>query len=224
MTFDSLFPVFLEDPPKHDASPSLPFKFSGGFGYDTATVGFILSVQGAYSMLSTVALFPWVAKRLGALRLFRLIAASYFLLYFLTPYTVLLPDHLRMAGIYMLLVWKCTLSTLAYPANAILLANSALSTLTLGTINGVAASTASLCRAFGPIVSGFLFALGGRAGYAGLVWWVSGLISLAGAVVSFQMAEAPGRLDEKAQEEGAGPVAVAPSELPLRGSPRDEGS
>ncbi len=65
-----------------------------------------------------------------------------------------------MAGVYLVIAWKCTYSTVAYPANAILLRNAAPNLLLMGTVNGVSASTASLCRAFGPAVSGFLYAVG----------------------------------------------------------------
>jgi hypothetical protein len=201
MTFDQLFPVFLStDPPAHREPPSLPFKFVDGFGFDTQSIGVILSVQGVYSMISTCFLFPLVTRRLGPLQLFRLIAMAYFLVYLTTPYLVLLPEKYQMVGIYAMVIWKCTLATLAYPSNAILLTNSAPTMLSLGTINGVAASAASLCRAFGPTISGFLYSLGLQAGYSGLAWWTSAVVAIAGAFISFQVTEPKGRLDEKSDD------------------------
>lgn len=198
MTFDALLPVFLStNPPEHRIPTSLPFRFADGFGYDTKTIGIILSAQGFYSITCTYFLFPMIAKKLGSLRLFRLISVSYPLLYLVTPYLVLLPQSLRMAGIYGIVVWKCTFSTLAYPSNAILLTNSAPSTLSLGTINGAAASTASLSRAAGPAVSGLLYTVGLESGYSGLVWWATGLVTIIGAWLSFRIDEPRGRLDEK---------------------------
>lgn len=197
MTFDQLFPVFLStQPPTEERDMNLPFKFVDGFGMETKQIGVILSVQGIYSMFSTVVLFPMATRRLGTLRLFRMVAISYFLLYLMTPYLVLLPDNLRMAGIYLTVIWKCTFSTMAYPSNAILLTNSAPSLTTLGTINGVAASTASLCRAFGPTISGFLYSMGLETGYSGLAWWTSGITTIIGAILSIQIKESGGRLDE----------------------------
>ncbi|KAK3943894.1 hypothetical protein QBC46DRAFT_405089 [Diplogelasinospora grovesii] len=206
MTFDALLPVFLStDPPEPRQPMSLPFKFADGFGFDTQTIGVILSVQGLYSMASTSFLFPLVTERLGALQLFRLLSLSYPLLYFATPYMVLLPDNLRMAGIYFMVVWKCTFSTLAYPSNAILLTNSAPNMLSLGTINGVAASTASLCRAFGPTISGLLYALGLTTGYSGLAWWATGFATIVGAFISFKITEPRGRMEEKDDVEAVSP-------------------
>ena len=109
MVFDSLLPVFLStNPPEHPMPISLPFKFADGFGFDTRTIGVILSVQGLYSMASTQFLFPSITARLGPLRLFKLMSILYPLLYFVTPYIVLLPESLRMASVYLLVVWKCT--------------------------------------------------------------------------------------------------------------------
>lgn len=222
MTFDQLFPVFLStDPPAHREPPKLPFKFVDGFGFDTQSIGVILAVQGVYSMLSTCFLFPWVARRLGALQLFRLLAVSYFLLYLTTPYLVLLPPYLQMVGIYIIVIWKCTFSTLAYPSNAILLTNSAPSLLSLGTINGVAASTASLSRAFGPTISGLLYSLGLQAGYSGLAWWTAGLVTIAGAFISFQLTEPRGRLDEKTDDIES---SIAGTETPPTFSPEQDES
>ncbi|KAK4103640.1 MFS general substrate transporter [Parathielavia hyrcaniae] len=198
MVFDSLLPVFLStNAPEHQLPVSLPFKFAGGFGLDTRTIGIILSVQGLYSMASTHFLFPLITEKLGPLRLFKLMSVLYPLLYFITPYIVLLPDSLRMASVYIIVIWKCTFSTLAYPSNAILITNSAPTTLTLGTINGAAASTASLCRALGPIVSGLLYAMGMESGYSGLAWWVTGLVTMGGVLVGMKITEPRGRMDEK---------------------------
>ncbi|KAK4197230.1 major facilitator superfamily domain-containing protein [Triangularia verruculosa] len=198
MAFDSLLPVFLStNPPERSTPTRLPFKFADGFGWDTQRIGFILSVQGVYSLASTRLLFPFVANKIGALRLFKIMSVLYPLLYFFTPYIVLLPESLRMLSVYGIVVWKMTFSTLAYPSNAILLTNSAPTTLTLGSINGAAAMTASLCRALGPIVSGYFYTQGMESGYSGLSWWVAGLVAVVGAWVGLEITEPKGRMDEK---------------------------
>lgn len=189
MTFDQLLPVFLSTaPPKHP-NVELPFKFVDGFGLETKTIGIIMSVQGIYSLLSNYVIVAPVTRRLGSLRLFRILALSYFALYLVTPYLVLLPKNMVMPALYVLVIWKCTFSTMAYPSNAILLANSAPSKQVLGTINGIAASTASLCRALGPTISGILYSLGLQTGYSGLAWWFSGLVTIVGAYLSLQITE-----------------------------------
>lgn len=206
MTFDQLFPVFLSTARPETPILELPFRFTDGFGLETKTIGFIMSVQGGYSLLSNYLIVPPVTRRLGSLRLFRLLAFSYFSLYLVTPYLVLLPDAMRMPAIYLLVIWKCTFSTMAYPSNAILLANSAPSKDVLGTINGIAASTASLCRALGPTLSGLLYSLGLQTGYSGLAWWFSGLVTIVGAYLSSQITEGGGHMEEVVQEEEEDPL------------------
>lgn len=198
MTFDAMLPTLLSTKEPVNGSPwKLPFKFVSGYGLTTKEIGVVLSVQGVYSMVATVFIFPLVVRKVGALGLFRIITLSYPLLYITTPYMVLLPESVRMAGVYALIIWKCTCATMAYPSNAILLTNSAPSLLMLGTINGVAASTASLSRAFGPTISGILFSAGLRLGYSGLAWWCSALITVAGAIISLRMTDEGGRMDSE---------------------------
>lgn len=213
MTFDQLFPVLLSTPHQEPAQPvSLPFQFADGFDLDQKTIGFLLSIQGVYSLFATVFLFPFVVSRVGTLNLFRILACLYFGLYFFTPYLVILPDSVRMIGVYTAVIWRCTFQSLVYPSNAILLTNAATDLRTLGTINGVAASTASLCRAFGPTISGFLYAVGLSTGYSGLAWWCNGAVAVLAAVLSFQITEPRGRMDndEKIDEdEEAAQVAAS---------------
>ncbi|KAH7030883.1 major facilitator superfamily domain-containing protein [Microdochium trichocladiopsis] len=223
MTFDQLFPIFLSTSPPANKQPDhLPFKFVGGFGLDTQANGIILSLQGIYSLLINVVLVPAVIKRLGALRLFRLLTVAYFSLYLVTPYLVLLPERHRMIGVAIILVWKCTFANMAYPSNAILTADSAPSHLALGTINGVAASTASLCRAFGPTLAGFLYAVGLKSGYSGLAWWCSGLVSIAGAVVAFKVKQQHHLPTEKRPSQPVDPENVDSAQVCLgQVAPRD---
>lgn len=206
MTFDQLLPVFLSTAPPNGSDISLPFKFTGGFGFDNQTVGIVMAVQGFYSLLSNSFLFPWVIGRIGPLRLFQLVAIPYFMLYLVTPYLVLLPDSIRMTTVYLVIIWKCTFSTLAYPSNALITMHLAPNPLQLGTVNGVSASAASLCRAFGPTISGFLYAVGQESGFSSLPWWCASCVAVIGACVAMQLTMPA----EKLMEEKADDVETAP--------------
>ncbi|KAI9833783.1 MAG: hypothetical protein M1819_003516 [Sarea resinae] len=199
ISFEQLMPVLLSSPISHEPA-SLPFKFTGGFALPTKTIGIILSLQGFYAMFAQAVLFPYAAEKFGSLRTFRFVAISWPILYVIVPYLVLLPEGLRLPGVFICLVWKITAQALAYPSNAILLTNSAPSMLVLGAINGVAASTASLSRAFGPTVSGLIHSVGLKFGYSGLSWWSSGLMCLLGAVECLFIREVEGRLDQDEDE------------------------
>ena len=195
MSFDQLMPVFLSTPKTHEP-PTLPFKFVGGFGLSAKTIGLLLSIQGLYSLLAQAFLFPFAVGRFGSLKTYRVMVMVWPLLYFMVPYLVLLPPSLRMPGVYFCLFWRTTAQVLVYPSNAILLTNSAPSLLVLGVINGVAASAASLMRAFGPTVSGLIHSWGLEMGYTGLAWWSSCIVSVIGAIESMFMEEVDGRMNQ----------------------------
>lgn len=187
-------PVFLSTDVS-DEPRSMPFKFVGGFGLSTQTIGFMLAVQGVYSLGATAFLFPFTARYWGSLKTFRFVVISWPILYLIVPYIVLLPASLQIPGVYLCLFWRVTAQVLAFPSHAILLTNSAPSLLVLGAINGVAASTASLSRAFGPTVAGFINAWGLKMGYTGLAWWFNGLVCVLGALESMLLRPTRGRMD-----------------------------
>ncbi|KAI4235429.1 MAG: hypothetical protein L6R40_006471 [Gallowayella cf. fulva] len=203
MSFDQLLPIFLSSKPS-TVPPELPFKFIGGFGLSSKDEGVLMVAQGFYAMFAQAVLFPFLAKRFGCLRVFRMAVISWPVLYLLVPYTVLLPQRYRIPGIYLCLLWRTTAQALTYPPNNIMLTNSAPSKLVLGAINGVAGSTASLCRAFGPTITGFIHSRGLGIGMSGLGWWVTGLICIVGAAESLLMEEPkvhnsiPSIIDEEA--------------------------
>lgn len=189
MTFDQLFPIVLSTESRSDIQLSWPFKFVDGYGMDTKEVGFILSVQGIYSLFTTAFLFPFIVNRTGALKMYKWLALTYWALYFFTPYAVLCPDSWKMVGVYAILLWRCSFSSMAYPANAILLINSVTDKASLGTVNGLAASTASLSRAFSPAVSGYLYSVGLEAGYSGLAWWANAAVTAGGSFVGIYLSD-----------------------------------
>ncbi|KAJ5747144.1 uncharacterized protein N7511_008840 [Penicillium nucicola] len=188
VSFDQLMPVFLSTP-RSDDDVVLPLKFTGGLGMATKTIGFMLAVQGVYSMIAQLWLFPFVVKHFGTLRTFRFVLLAWPPLYLAVPYLVLLPTKLQMLAVYVSLISKITFHVIAFPATAILLANAAPSSKVLGSINGAAASTASLSRAFGPTITGLLHSRGLESGYSVLAWWACGLVCVIGAIQSFWMEE-----------------------------------
>jgi hypothetical protein len=193
-------PTLLSEPIM-DTTPILPFKFSGGFALSTKTIGFMMAVQGVYSMIAQLWFFPFLIRRLGTLATFRMVLVIWPLLYLVVPYLVLLPQKLQTTGIYFCLLTKITFHVIAFPSNAILLTNAAPSKKVLGTINGVAASAACLARAFGPTVTGAIHSAGLKFGFSGPAWWIGGVVCAIGAIESFWMEEVEGRMDRPCNEE-----------------------
>lgn len=185
---EQLLPVMLSLP-KSDKPIHLPFLFSGGFDLPTKNIGFILSGQGLVQTFAVLVVFPLVSKRIGSLATYRLAVLSYPLFYFLVPYLAILPATIRMPMLYVFVVWKVFAQGFALPPIHILLANAAPSKLVLGTLNGTAASSASLCRGFGPTLSGLIQAAGLSFGCLGLPWWTSSAIAIVAAVLSLMITE-----------------------------------
>ena len=205
ISFDQMMPIFLSSPVTHEPAAS-PFHFTGGFGLSSQYVGALLAIQGVYSMFAQIFLFPFAIRQWGALKTFRTTIILWPLLYVIIPYLVFLPQQLQTTGIMFCLLWRITAQCLAFPTMQILLTNAAPSMLVLGLINGVAASTASLSRAFGPTLSGSLFSFGLSIGHVGLAWWITALISLLGAIQSLWMTEGKGRLDMTDEKNSSGSV------------------
>ena len=140
-------------------------------------------------MFATLFVFPFVNRKIGSLATFRLVILSYPILYLMVPYLTLVPTALRMPCIYFVLVWKVTAQALSYPSLAIMLANAAPSKKVLGTLNGVAMSSASISRGFGPTISGAVDSLGTTLHMSGLAWWAIAAVALLGWLPGFALTE-----------------------------------
>jgi MFS family permease len=179
----------------------LPFHFKGGFGWSTQMNGAFLATQGAMQMIAQLIVFPWLSKKFGSLRTFWITLSLYPILYLLAPYLAILPENLRIPGLMVLLVGKVTFQSLSYPSLAIILANSSPSKKVLGTLNGVAMSSASISRGFGPTVSGAVDSLGNSLHMSGLAWWTIAAVALLGWLPGFALKEGTKRVNFVVQED-----------------------
>jgi len=206
IALDQLLPVFFSLPPASEPQTSL-IHFTGGLGLSPLAIGWIFSGQAIYSMFFQVLLAPPLIRSYGYTTIFRLSAASWALLYALTPYITFLPSGslASWAAITAICVWKTSIGSLAYLTILILITNTvkeAGQDDKLGSVNGVSASFASGARAVGPTVAGWLFNVGEQAGTAGLVWWLVAGVALIGWIESFWMREpGTGKASPKLQED-----------------------
>jgi hypothetical protein len=195
MAFEQLFPVLLSMP-KSNKPAKDPIHFTGGFGLPSSTIGLIYSIQGLYNMFCQISIFPWAAKRVSSLTMFRWLSITWPIVYIVVPYVVLLPEGAQWPAITVIILIKITYNAFAYPANALLLANHAPSLLVLGTINGVAASIASLFRALGPSIEGLAQSVGLQHGIMGLGWWTTALTVIIGGISTIWMTDPDAEVEE----------------------------
>lgn len=154
-------------------------------------------------MFVQLVVFPYSVNSIGTFRTFRFVLYTYALLYIFTPYLVLLTGQAaQILGVSVIVALHITYASLAYPCSALLLANSAPSLMVLGTINGVAASAAALCRAGGPTLSGFLQGWGLKRGSAGAGWWSGAVVAALGAILAIWLRDP----NLKEEEGGVGKV------------------
>lgn len=185
--FEQLLPVILSTPEDDHKAQNI-FLFSGGYGLPTSTIGVILAIQGVYQMIFQIFFFAPIIYKFGSLRVYVFCAATFPIMYILMPYTVLLPaGWIRYTGLAFIMFLKVTWNTLAYPANALLLTNAAPSLLVLGTINGVAASTASFARCIAPTFGGVINSVGLDYNCVGLAWWIAAFVSVIGYIQCWWM-------------------------------------
>jgi hypothetical protein len=185
---EQLLPVMFSLP-TNDSPPSLPFQFTGGFAMSTKTIGKILSLQGLIQVVATLLVFPYLQRRLGNIVLFRIAAFSYPWLYIAMPYITLISGPLRMPCVYLILVWKVSAQSFTMTPATIMLGNNSPSGRAYGRLFGVMGSAASLCRTFGPTISGILQARGLAIGSLGLPWWAMAGMAVLGAVLSLYMTD-----------------------------------
>lgn len=194
VTYNQVIAVFLHQALAEDRQhDKLPFKFGGGFGLDSGTIGIIFMVFGGVSMVCQFTIFPWVTTKLGALVCFRACTFLFPIAYILTPYTVLLPTaNLRIAAMIATLVLKALADVFAFPCNTIMLTNSAKSVQILGTLNGVATSLSAIGRAFGPFITGKTFTWGVDHDYNISSWFLLAAMAVAGHIVTWWLREPEG--------------------------------
>lgn len=204
MAFDSLLPVFLHFPEQQmDGNPDvqLPFKFIGGFGVESQTIGFFYTLIGIFGMFVQFFFFPTVAKRYGVLNITKLVYLVFPVVYFITPFTALVPSAVRNYVVFLLMLTKLSATIFSFPCCTILLTNSATSLSILGTLNGVGTSVSALGRAVGPAIAGATFSFGVNRGYVIIPWWTLAVMAALTAVPTFWIEEKDGFRGHNADED-----------------------
>ncbi|KAH7121153.1 major facilitator superfamily domain-containing protein [Dendryphion nanum] len=199
LAYDQLLPVFMHHTPQsiNDPNVKLPFKFAGGFGIGSRRIGAIFTVFSISTTLAQFLLFPPLAQRLGVLRCLRIAFLIFPFVFFVTPFTSLLPNqNSKEIAMVILLMIRGIGGTFGFPTSTIMLTNSASSLRILGTLNGLATSVSALGRGAGPATGGVLFTIGVKHGYIILPFWTLTLISLLAFIPTLWLVEGKGFGDD----------------------------
>ncbi|XXG95280.1 aspartate-semialdehyde dehydrogenase-like protein [Hypoxylon texense] len=171
--FMHIFPVYLSSPPADNREATL-FAFAGGLGLRSSVVGLWLAVFGVAGILLQLLAYPRLQARLGTRGVFRAALLLFPAAYAAAPYLSLLAgdDGARWAALGLVVCAQIAARTVAIPSTVILLTEAAPARTVLGTVHGAGNMLASLARAVGPALGGYVFALGVEEGVIGLVWWL----------------------------------------------------
>jgi len=193
MTYDHLFPIYLQDKRVREVSAFgvTPSVFAGGIGLSTQDVGLIMSVDGLIALFIQAVVFPLLADHLGVWKLTVFVTIGHPVSYFIVPCLAIVAEKWVYPAIYFCLAVRNFFSILAFPLLLILIKESAPSPNHLGRINGLAASTGAAARTVASPIAGLLYGIGSEIHMTPLAWWVSSLVALIGAlqVPYFQRAQ-----------------------------------
>lgn len=159
---------------------------------DAQTIGLYYTIIGIAGMIIQFLCFPPLAKRYGVLNCFRGSAIAMPIIFFLTPFTALMPEPLRVPAVLLIMLAKLGATVFGIPCCTILLTNSAASMTVLGTLNGVGTSVSALGRAAGPALIGAAFSWGVKMGSVLVPWWLLGGLSFGAFVPSIWIVEQEG--------------------------------
>ncbi|KAF7527010.1 hypothetical protein G7054_g10577 [Neopestalotiopsis clavispora] len=208
-TFNALWFVFLStpvynqsDPPYPSFQPSLPFRFTGGLGLPSRSVGFAMAMLGVIGISMQLFLYPRLSSRFGTPQMWRFCLFLFPIAYTLLPYLSIIPSTTpppnQKTGPWIWLALLCVLfiqvtgRTFALPAQTILVNNCTPHPSVLGTVHGMGQSISSLARTVGPVLCGYLYGLGLSHGIVGAVFWGLAVVAGCGIIASFWVREGDG--------------------------------
>lgn len=146
--------------------------------------------------------FPYTCNRFGVLNCLKAASLLFPLVYILVPFTALFPtESSRQASAFILLVSRLVGAVYAFPCLIILLTNTAPNLRVLGTLNGVATSTAALGRSIGPPLVGNVFSFGLKKGYMVIPWTVLSFLCMLSALPLFWVTEPKGFANSADEDE-----------------------
>ncbi|KAG9240761.1 major facilitator superfamily domain-containing protein [Calycina marina] len=195
VTYDQLLPIFLHRAREVHTpqNTSLPFKFSGGFGFDHSRIGTIFTVYGIVGCFIQFLVFPPAARRFGVLNCFKVCGIVFPIVWFVTPFTSLIEDSaIQQGALCAIMVVRSFLVIFAFPCSVIMLTNSAVSLRVLGTLNGFSVSISAIGRAVGPAMGGAAFSWGDAAGYVITPYFLLGTVAAIGAIPIWFLVEMEG--------------------------------
>jgi hypothetical protein len=174
---------------------------------DSGRIGLMFTIQGVLGTLYQFFVFPPLTSYFGVLNTLRVSMTMLPIVYFLTPYSVLIPNaFLSQATLFLCWNLKQIFALSAFPSCTILFTNSASSLRVLGTVNGIATSLGAIGRAIGPSLAGIVFTWGVTNNYLVSSFWLMAFMGLIALPPLYFVVEGKGFGDDGEETESEGGV------------------
>jgi hypothetical protein len=174
---------------------------------DSTRIGLLFTIQGVFGTLYQFFVFPPLTSYFGVLNTLRVAMTLLPIVYFITPYSVLIPNaFLSQAALFLCWNLKQIFALSAFPSCTILLTNSASSLRVLGTVNGITTSIGAVGRATGPSLAGLVFSWGVTNNYLVAPFWLMAFMGLIALPPLYFVVEGKGFGDDGEETESEGGV------------------
>lgn len=135
---------------------------SGGLSFSSGKIGLAMSIRGVSTIAVQLFAFPWLSKRIGTVKLYKVLVILFIPAFVLLPLCNVMARSERDVWVWIGLSGSMGLyaiGNMAFACNLIMVNDAAPNRRSLGAINGWSQAVSSLMRAIGPGSSSALFAL-----------------------------------------------------------------
>lgn len=171
-----------------------PWHMRGGFGWDTQSIGHVLSITGFVGSMVIVFLFPFLDRHFRTIYIFRAASVTFPIAYFLLPYVLFAQNNEAVSeSTTSVFLYACAFTVvlgtaLSFP-NAVILLHRATKAQHRALVNSANMSSTSLARFLAPLCWGSLISLCDSNGVAQLPWAILAALSLVTLIYTFSMDE-----------------------------------
>ncbi|KAK2005349.1 major facilitator superfamily transporter [Colletotrichum eremochloae] len=172
--YNTLWPLFLSDPPAQTVLSSSPLWFSGGAGLTPSQIALTLTILAVAALPLQIFLYPRVSyklKAIGTMRCFLWCPALAFAIAPLIAVTAETPFLMWLVILAVQILMVLT-AAMVVPSATLMVNNSAPSPAALAATHGLAVTLSSVSRTVGPLIAGRIYAASKENNNAGLAWWL----------------------------------------------------
>lgn len=195
LVFSEFLPILLAGEFMKDKL-KFPITITGGFGWNSNTIGTLLSTTGFVGVIVVMFVFPIMDRHLKSNVGFRISSYVFPFVYFLLPFVIFtlhdydprFPPWFAKLLIYGLSAICALASATAFPQLVILIHRASLPQHR-ALINGTTLSLSSLARCIAPLSWGWLISFCNSYLLGGLSWWLLALMATVSCVQASMMEE-----------------------------------